>query len=381
MRVAFVTPAFFPAVRYGGPIRSLLGLVRGLVRRGVAVRVLTTDADGPTVLPVDTTREFEIEPGLRVRYARRLAGEATSLEFIRLLPEYVRWSDVVHLTAVYNFSTMPVLAIARWARKPLVWSPRGGLQRWERTDRRCLKHAWELACRALAPENTIIHVTADDEAAQTVRRMPHLHLEVVPNGVEVPQMVRRPQHEEGLHVLFLGRIHPIKGIENLIDALSLLDESCPAHLTIAGAGDAEYQHLLEQRVRARNLEDRVAFVGAVDEQSKAGLFARTDVLVLPSHTENFGMVVVEALARAVPVIAAKGTPWAAVEREGCGLWADNSPQRLAEAISLIHMADREAMGQRGRAWMQREFDWNAIAARMLEVYKLATVRAGQGRCS
>ena len=91
--------------------------------------------------------------------------------------------------------------------------------------------------------------------------------------------------------------------------------------------------------------------------------------MFPSHTENFGIVVAEALAHGVPVVASTGTPWAKVEDEQCGLWVDNDPRVIADAILSIATMDLEAMGSRGRTWMARDYSWNKIATEVGHIYR------------
>jgi glycosyltransferase involved in cell wall biosynthesis len=109
-------------------------------------------------------------------------------------------------------------------------------------------------------------------------------------------------------------------------------------------------------------------IGSVLGGDKGKLFANADVVVVPSFTENFGLVVAEALAHGVPVIAGKGTPWQRVEEIGCGLWVDNSPESLAAAIKQISKMPLREMGQRGRDWMAREYSWDLMAKRTMELY-------------
>jgi len=110
-------------------------------------------------------------------------------------------------------------------------------------------------------------------------------------------------------------------------------------------------------------------VGHVAGEGKRRLFENTDIAVLPSYTENFGVVVGEALAHGVPVIAGRGTPWSRVEEIGCGLWVDNDAESLSRAI--VRMADmpRRTMGRRGQGWMAREFSWDRRAQEMMAVYE------------
>ena len=139
-------------------------------------------------------------------------------------------------------------------------------------------------------------------------------------------------------------------------------------MTIAGSGDAAYSAALEESARQLGLRERIRFAGDVRGEAKAELFAASDLAVFPSHTENFAMVVAEALAHGVPVIASKGTPWSGVEAHGCGLWVENDPASLAGAIERMSRMPLAEMGERGRRWMEEEFSWETVSRAMLELY-------------
>lgn len=370
MRVAHISPSFHPALVYGGPTRTLFGLARATAAEGAEVRVLTTNANGPSaVLDVDTSREHLIEPRLTVRYASRAMPDSISPQLLASLDAWISWADVVHLTAVYSFPTIPTLAVCRARSKPLVWSPRGSLQRWEHTSNRVLKTGWERICRALLPSRTLLHATSTAEAEQARLRIPGLDAVIVPNGVDVPECPRHIAGTGALRLLSLGRLDPIKGLENLIDAFVAASASEPGmQLTIAGSGAPQYEAQLRERSRASGLAPRIRFAGSVNEATKAALLSETDVLVLASHSENFGLVAAEALAHGVPVIASRGTPWEALELRGCGLWVPNDVRSLADAILRARQLPLLEMGGRGRAYVREELGWRPIARRMLAAY-------------
>jgi glycosyltransferase involved in cell wall biosynthesis len=315
--------------------------------------------------------EVEIESGLTVLYCRRTAGISISPMLLWMLSAYVGWADIVHLTSVYSFATLPTLLTARTLQKPLVLSPRGSLQLWPGRRRAVIKLAWDWMCRGLAPANFALHVTSEAEARESARRLGERQIFLVENGIAVPQTLPEPIPCPGnsLRLLYLGRLDPKKGIENLLAALKLLlDSGLRVSLTVAGAGETRYEHSLRYRIGELKLTEAVSLLGDVRDTAKEDAFRAADVLVMPSFTENFGIVVAEALARCVPVIVSKGTPWSAVEQHGCGLYVDNSPESLARSIQQISTMPLHEMGERGRRWMITHFSWPEIAQRMLRVY-------------
>ncbi|APR80068.1 Glycosyltransferase [Minicystis rosea] len=371
MKVAHVTPSYHPAYVYGGPPESAHQLSRHLAQGGCEVRVLTTNANGPKLtVDVDTTRAIEMEPGLRVRYCPRRLPDSVAPSLLALLPEHVAWCDVVHLNAVYNFTTFPALIAAKAANKPVVWSARGALSRWKETRRAGAKEVWEHACRLLAPRRTVLHVTSESEETQAAARMKGMRTALIPNGVEVPREAPRPAPSETLRILYLGRLHPIKGLDNLVAACGALLRRGERRfsLTLAGSGDPAYEETLRRAVREHAAEAHVTFLGEAKPSAKGGLFANADLFVMPSFTENFGLAIAEALAHGVPVIAGKGTPWSGLESNDVGRWTPNDPESLADAIVSMRTRPLVEMGARGRAWMEREFGWGRVATDMRALY-------------
>jgi glycosyltransferase involved in cell wall biosynthesis len=229
---------------------------------------------------------------------------------------------------------------------------------------------WELICQTLAAKNLVLHVTSQAEAEQSLRRFPKLRAVVIRNGVDVPQNPRRSASNGELRLLYLGRLHPIKGIESLLMACGIVNSlSTDWHLHIAGTGSASYVDFLKSKVQELGLSRQVEFVGELFEEQKEALFAQSDVALVPSHVENFGIVVAESLAHAVPVIASKGTPWIGLETNRCGLWVDNDPESLATAIRRIRTLPLQEMGRRGREWMEKDFSWDAVSGEILTVYR------------
>ena len=371
MKILHVSPSFYPTTAYGGTIRSSYGLCRGLTELGCEVRVLTTDTDGiGRNLEVENDRDVALD-GLHVRYCHKLFRNSVSADLLRVLGDYIAWADVVHLIAVYSFPTFPTLAYCRGMQKPLVWSPRGSLQRWDGSTRVAAKFVWERVCQILAPTGRVVlHTTSEEEARQSQARFCGVRTVIVHNGVELPANVSRSERTAELRITYLGRLHPIKGIENLLDACKLMEgDASPWHLTIAGGGEGDYPNVLKTKVKKLGLQGRVEFAGEVFGDARENLFSESDILVAPSYVENFGMVIAEALAREVPVIAGRGTPWQGLQANRCGLWVENDAQSLAAAIRSMRTLPLREMGMRGRCWMHREFSWEAVSRQMLGVFQ------------
>jgi len=341
----------------------------------IDLRVLTTDAAGPRLSQKVRVSRFPMyyPGGYEVYFTQRLAGQEIAPGLLSRLWHMVRWADVVHLTGTYSFPTIPTLLACRILKRPLIWSPRGALKathEWDGARRLRLKRIWEGMCSMVMPQRCRLHVASEAERTASIARLPLAVTIVIPNGVDIPDLppARRWVPDGTLRLVFIGRLHPVKGIENLLEALSLLSEE-KVVLDVYGSGNFDYSERLRAYARSLGLSKRVKFHGHVDADAKLRAFIEADVCVVPSHTENFGMVVAEALAHGVPVIASCGTPWSLIEQIGCGLWVENIPATLARAIQQTQCMDLATMGQRGRKWMEKEYRWELVAAKMKTAYE------------
>ena len=372
VRVLCVTPFFAPAWVYGGLPESAYQFARHLARAGAMVRVLTTDANGwGKRLGAAETAAYAHRDRVEVRYCARVARQSVSLELLGALTEQMRWADVVHLHAAYSFPTIPTLLAARLLKRPVIWTPHGAFQRWSGSRRVGLKSLWEKVCIAVASRELALHVTSKDEVTETRSRFPRATIELIPNGVEIPLTLNREPRGARIKLGFVGRLDPKKGIENLLAACRILKErkALDFSLSIAGSGSSEYEAKLRGEIDRLDLGSEVAMLGDIRGEEKQRMLELTDVVVVPSFTENFAIVVAEALAHGAAVIASTGTPWKNVERVGCGLWGANDPVSLADAIIKISSMPIVEMGERGRRWMAAEFSWEKCASEMMTLYK------------
>ena len=191
-------------------------------------------------------------------------------------------------------------------------------------------------------------------------------VDVIDDSAPPPLAKAWPFAPTSRNLLFLSRIHPIKGLPLLLQSWGRLAPAFPDwQLIIAGPDERGHEREVKALSAQLGLEGRCSFVGPVYGAEKASLLDRADLFVLPTYSENFGLAVAEALAAGVPVVTTRGAPWARLEEMGCGWWVpsevDALERALREAIALPS-ARLRAMGQRGRDWMTTEFSWSAVAA-------------------
>ncbi len=371
LRVLHAMPGFFPAVRYGGPIETVLRLCQELTRL-VDLEVMTTDADGPHALDVPIGRVVDVE-GVKVRYYRCWPRNSMvfSAPLVAALHAEMPRFDIAHVTGAFVIPSTAACRAARSANRPYVVSPRGSCRTWALRQKRWKKLPyWHLVERSNLERAAAIHVTSEVEKLELEELLPGARSFLVPNGVVlpevVPDVVRAPRR-----VVFLGRLHPVKALDRLLEALSRLDLMLPGvEAVFAGPDDVGEWHRLSKQLARLQPRPNIRFVGPVSGRPKSELLASAAVLVLPSHSENFGQVVVEALAHGTPVIASRQTPWGVLEDRGAGLWVPNDAASLASAMYRV-LSDPDQARAMGAAGLRLagEYAWPRVARTMADMYE------------
>lgn len=386
MNILHITPVHYPTTYWGGPTFSVYHLNNALAQiPGVKIKVLTTNSAGPKVSDRLSAEEMRTPFPYEVFFSRRLAGNSVSVGLLKQILHWIRWADVVHLTATFSFPTIPTLLLCRLYSKPVVWSLRGALlddQNRHEFDsqgrtKHWLKAAWTGICLSLiTPRRVALHVTTEQEQKSVVKLYPRAHYAVVPNGVEGPEAppIRANNLSGGgLRLMFIGRLAPKKGIENLLHAMTQVDTSVSLDLygtATVGQGGKNYGKGLVKLAKELGLLDKVvSFHGQVNGEAKMQAFMDADVCVIPSYSENFCIVVAEALAMGLPVIVSDRLSWGDVAKRECGLVVRNDPDSLAQAIEKMRTLELDDMGKRGWDWMKGEYEWDAIAGKMHGVYR------------
>lgn len=358
----------------GGPSYSVPRLCEALAAMG-ADPVLLSVAAGRD--PPCDTRQGGYRDQRFAQDAARVPGLRAlrcSAGFSAALKEAAAAADLVHDHGLWLLPNLQAGWTAAAARKPFVVSPRGMLSPPALAFSRLKKRVfWALLQGPVMRRAACLHATSEQEYDE-LRTFGLRHpIAVIPNGIDLP--VPFPDTRDGTAreriALWLGRMHPKKGLELLLQAWARVEPARPDwRLSLVGPGEERYVGELRAMSRGLGL-GRVSFDGPVYGAAKGEVYRAADLFVLPSLNENFGLTVAEALAAGTPVIATIGTPWSKVESEGCGWWIEPKSDALAATLTKATAMPRPAlreMGGRGRAWMARDFSWDRVARDIAELY-------------
>ena len=370
---------------YGGPSYSVPRLCQALAAATVETELLSVASAG-------AARSDESAAGYRDRrfawnYARVpvLRGLRLASGLARELRHAASAADVIHDHGLWLIPNLQAGWAALRARKPFVVSPRGMLSAAALDFSPRKKRAvWALFQASLLRRAACIHATSEQEYEEIRRLGLRNPVAIIPNGVDVPEdSAAPPSAARERTVLSLGRMHPKKGLKNLLGAWASVETAHPSwHLRIVGPSEDGQD--IELRALARRLGIlRISIEGPLYGDAKQEAYQNADLFVLPSLNENFGLTVAEALASGTPAIATRGTPWSGMAAAGCGWWIDQGVEPLAAALTRAMALPQEelgTMGGKGRAWIEREFSWVRIARDMSELYAWLAGRSPAPGC-
>ncbi|MBV9328287.1 MAG: glycosyltransferase [Chloroflexi bacterium] len=368
-----VIPSIAP--RYGGPSSAVVGMCTSLQNRGVAVQIATTDADGPARLPVPHGRRMEWSGVPTVFFPRQLSeAYKYSRPLASWLAENVAEFDVVHVHAVFSHACLAASSACRRRGVPYVVRPLGTLDPWSLRQKPLRKRLlWHLGVQRMLRGAAAMHYTTASEKRLAETALDLQRGVVIPLGVDETLFRTTRSRGEPPYVLVLGRLHPKKGIESLVDVFLEVSERLPEwNLVVAGDGEPEYVASLRAHVARLDAHHRVVFRGWVQGQAKAAALAGAAVLALPSHQENFGLVVAEALACGTPVLVSTHVNLAdeiAAANAGWVVPLDRAILRDRLTCILRNRCERERRGQAGRSLAMQAFRWSSVAGEVQRLYQ------------
>jgi len=382
MNVLHVVAYFVPAYCYGGPPRSVLALCQALQSEGVDVAVLTSSANGENELP-DSIIQCESVDGIPVKYVHRSFPKSLfySKEQLPWLYVHLADYDIVHIHGCWNLFVWQVGYVCRKMKIPYIISPRGMLEAEAMKFSAVKKRfAYAMIERRQIKQASLLHATSVNELTSINSLNLNVPVAVLPNIIEFPQGVASKGcllrlmldiAEDDFVVLFVGRIHPIKGLEVLCAAIRQLKQSSSdIRLVLVGDGEVEYVSKLKSEFSDLIGSNNLYFTGHLEGVEKADAYLSANTFALMSQSENFGLAAAEAMSYGLPVILSKGCPWPQIENWQAGYWVEASTPMVADAIQKLsqNRSMAIAMGEHAKENIFTYLDWKLIANKMKLVY-------------
>jgi len=362
----------------GGVATSVLALSRGLARRGHKIDIVVLDeASAPWIQDVDLS-------------VHALGSGLTSYRYSRALLPWLRKHGGEYDRVVVN-GIWQYLSLAAWRRYagssiPYYVCPHGMLDPWFK-ETFPLKHLkkwlyWPWAEYRVLRDAAAVIFTSEEERLQARKSfwLYRAREKVSPLGVEASPILpdakseflsRYSQLQNTRNLLFLGRLHPKKGCDILLDAFARLSSRESTSLILAGPDQIGWEKDLRRQVESLNLTDRVVFTGMLQGNMKQGAFASADAFVLPSHQENFGISVVEALAAGIPVlISNRVNIWREIDADRAGYIESDDlagTTRLLQRWIDTPPAERETIRQSARHCFAQRFEIDRAVDSLLRI--------------
>ena len=380
MRVLHVIPSL--ALAHGGPSGALRLMARALVAQQVSVTVVSTDDDGTrSGRPIDPS-ECAIDGVVTQCFPRTTHPYKVSLTLARWLLQHARDYDLIHIHALFSFSSTMAAWAARRAGVPYVLRPLGTLAPYGMTRRRPWLKRLSLACvegpilrHAAAVHCTSVMEREEAEALGLPMRCVVIPLAVAPLAdADVAALYAAfPILHGARYGLFLSRLDPKKNVEGLLQAIALLAHDLPdLHWLIAGDGEPAYVATLQALANTLGIADRVVWAGHLQGAMKSAAFAQAEMFVLPSYSENFGIAAAEALHCGLPVVLGAGVALAAqVAAAGAGFAVAPEATAIAAAIRRLHdePALRTQMAAQAARLAAEEYSSATMGARLRDLYE------------
>ena len=368
----------------GGVMRAVLDLCSALSGRGHDVTLMSCD-----LLDVPPTWMGET-PGLpKTERIGRIFGRVPSLNrgATRRARQVIARADVVHLHMQWDPVCARLAGVARRLGVPYVVGIHGTLDDWCMAQKSLKKKLYlALAARRLLEEAAAVHCTAQAELDQSSKWYPGGRPVVLPLIFDLADYEELPGPELAQQsfgeafagrrepvILYVSRLHPKKGLEQLIRAMGRLrDEGVASRLLIAGTGDPPYERSLCREVEQLGLAERVSFLGFVSGREKVSLYEAADIFVLPTNQENWGFVLIESLACGTPVVTTRGVDiWSELESSGGAVIVEPTPPAIASAMAdlIRDRAKLETMQRQARAWVLENLNVDRVVVQYERFYE------------
>lgn len=332
MKLLFPLGYFYPS-EYGGPSNSIYWMVKELCQLGFKPTIIATSTGikGDKIL-FDVWHDTEFG---KVMYCSDIKEKFPFLVIFRTFRE-IRNTDLIHLTSLFHSLSWSIAFLNLFYRKPIIWSVRGELfptalsyGKWRK------KIVLSFIRLVLLGKNIFFHSTSLTESKEIQNNFGKTNdIICLPNYIEIKGKFE--QYPEK-YLSYIGRIHPIKGLENLVDALSINVPFLSSDFIFKIAGNMEGDHYLKlkDKIIRRDLQNKIIFIGHLTGIEKIEFLSKSYFNFLTSYSENFGNVVLESLMLGTPVVASTGTPWGDLIKYNAGFYIENDVDSLDNVLNIV----------------------------------------------
>lgn len=374
------------ASRYGGPSQAVLGMSKVLVEQGHEVTIFTTNQDGENnKLEVPLNTEI-IKDGVKIKYfnVHFPKGYSTSIDLLNALKNEVKNFEIVHIHSIYKFHVAAASFFCRKYNVPYIIRPHGTLDPFIQK-----KGGFKKNLYAFFIENKNmkmadkIHYTAEEEFVLAKPYVKHSRKMIVPNGINLNDYLvstnrdslekKYPELKNKKVILFFSRLHFKKGLDILIDAYShLLNTQSNLHLLIVGPDNENYSIEILKWAEEKKIKDKITLAGMLSGKEKIEVLKESDVFVLPSYSENFGISVVEAMICKTPVVISNNINiWREIEEHNAGLVVNCDAIEVSNAIKnvLNNKSLSDELSSNGYKMAVKHYNWDEVGKKLDGEYK------------
>ncbi len=382
LRVLHVIPSVAPC--RGGPSKAVLQMVDALNKLDTTTEVVATNDACENILDVELNKLTTFQK-IPIRFFARHSSKITSLrefqysnDFRQWLKKNIQQYDLIHVHAIFSFCSSYAMTLARSENIPYIVRPIGQLENWSLQQKSLKKKIyltlWEQKNILHAG---LVHFTSTSEKQQALNALAIKSSEVIPLGVNLPEIIPNAAKQlrakfnlasDSKIILYLSRIHKKKGLEQLIKSFAQL-KTDDTYLFIAGDGDKTYLNELITLIDSLDIVKRVRWLGFVQQQEKQLLLQGANIYALTSHSENFGISVLEALAAGTPALVSKEVALSQnIAEAKIGYVCDNSIASITNNLNSALGAPNN-LGEDARRYASKNFQWSKIAQQLSEEYQ------------
>jgi len=384
MKILHITPSLAP--EWGGPPKVIAGIAKALIEKGVETRILTTAEKGKEkrIVMLSDVPIRIVKRGFLSRF-----WIAYSPSITHVMREEIENCDLVHIHELWHYPHFAVYKVAKSFKKPFIISIHGELKPWCLNHKAFKKKIYSILIqRKILKEASALHAITEEEVKNISNFVDNKNVFLIANGINLEDFKNLPHREkfEDLYpelkgkkvILFLGRIHPIKGLDILAKAFSIISEYREnVRLVIAGPDENGYESKIKSILKKEGILNNVIFTGMLSGNIKFAALIRADIFIIPSYSEVRSITALEAMICGLPVIITKQCDFPEIGKYKAGMIIEPDINQLVRAFNYLLNNPKlcKEMGENGIRLVKESFTWDKIVNQMINLYEEVIYRS------